>query len=118
METMTTHYENLNRAAHHSCPRCEGKGHTSPVEGRTLPCGRCFSTGEDLLGTLHSWEADLQDLKAEWRRYNALVQAARGGKRLGLSKKLEGLTKRGQALKAAIEELKAEINGHLTPTPF
>jgi hypothetical protein len=112
------HYENLDRAEHHACPRCFGFGQTSPVEGRTLTCQRCFGTGEDLLGTLARWEADLQDLRSEWTYYNRLMVQARGGKRLGLSKKVDALAKRGQNVKEAIQSLRAEINSHSQPAPF
>lgn len=115
---MDTHYANLDRAEHHVCPRCEGNGETAPVSGRTLPCARCFGTGEDLTGTLASWEADLQDLRIEWKRYNALVQAARGGKRFGMTKKLDALQARGSELKAHIQALRQEIAAHITPAPF
>jgi hypothetical protein len=118
MDTTTTHYANLARADAHKCPRCEGQGQTSPVQGRLLPCARCFGTGEDLLGTLSTWEADLQDLRIEWKRYNALVQAARGGKRFGMTKKLDALGARGQHLKAHIDALRQEISAHLQPAPF
>jgi hypothetical protein len=113
-----SHYENLDRAHNHVCPRCEGFGKTAPVEGRTLPCQRCFGTGEDLNGTLASWEADLQDLRSEWKYYNGLMAASRGGKRLGLSKKVDALVKRGQGVKEAIESLRAEILAHQTQAPF
>jgi len=115
---MLNHYENTKRAEHHVCPRCEGRKETNPVQGRTLPCSRCFGTGEDVQGTLATWEADLVDLRLEWHRYNSLVAAARGGKKIGLSRKLEGLTKRGKELLTAVEDLRAEVASHKATAPF
>lgn len=117
MET-ATHYENTKRIEHHKCPRCEGHGETNPVKSRSLPCTQCFGTGEDIKGTLARWEADLVDLRIEWQRYNALVAGSTGGRRLGLSKKLAGLTKRGKLQLAAVEALRAEIAAHKVVAPF
>jgi len=114
----SNHYENHLRAEHHACPRCEGRGETNPVKGRTLPCTQCFGTGEDLKGTLARWEADLVDLRLEWQHYNKLVTAARGGKRIGLSKKLDALTKRGKAHLEMVEALRAEVKAHTNVAPF
>ena len=112
------HYENVTRADTLACPRCEGFGKTCPVQGQTLTCQRCFGTGEDTLGRLATWEADLHDLRIEWKRYNGLVAQARGGKKLGMSKKLDALAQRGVNLKAHIDALKNEILTHQAPAPF
>lgn len=115
---MENHYENTTRIAHLQCPRCGGKGETAPVSGRTLTCGRCFGTGEDIVGTLTSLEADLVDLRSEWSRYNSMVLAAHGGKKIGLSRKLDGLSKRGKSLLAIVEALRVEVASHKAGAPF
>ena len=118
LSMMNTHYENTGRAHHHVCPRCEGNGVCAPVAGRTLTCGRCFGTGEDVVGTLASWEADLVDLRSEWAHYRSLVLTSTGGRKFGLTKKLDALTKRGQGLATAVTALRAEIAQHKVAAPF
>jgi hypothetical protein len=115
---MNTHYENTNRAAHHVCPRCEGNGEVAPVATRLVVCGRCFGTGEDIVGTLANWEADLTDLRNEWKHYNSLMLASRGGRRFGLSKKVDALALRGKNLKVELEALRAEVEAHKASAPF
>lgn len=117
-ENAANQYENTTRLGHLLCPRCEGRGVTCPVSTRTLPCTRCYNTGEDLVGSLATWEADLIDLRLEWERYSKLVAQARGGRRFGLSKKLEGLEKRGRALLEKVRGLRAEIDMFKAVAPF
>lgn len=112
---MATHYENTTRRVKLTCPRCEGQGETAPVKGRTLKCSRCSGTGEDLVGMLATWEADLSDLRLEWQHYHDLVVSSRGGRRFGLSKKLNALTLRGKELASQIEALRSELTSHKVP---
>ena len=70
------------------------------------------------MGTLARWEADLVDLRQEWQRYSGLVAGSKGGRRLGLSKKLAGLTQRGVSHLAAVEALRAEVAAFKAVAPF
>ena len=93
------------------CPRCEGNGSTTRSTVHPQVCRRCWGTGKDLIGLLADKEADLADLRVEYERYSALVDAAEtNGARKGRTYKLDALKRRGKELRAETDKLRALVS--------